>query len=180
MKRYGFFIWGDFLKKLFVIISTVTIFSCGYVLHMSYSLSGAAAWSLIVSSVNSSPWELVKPFVIVYIMWCFVEMSVLRPSLLHFVCTKILSLHMFTIASTSILCFIQDEMVSIGLIFLILFIAQVLAYFMYRSECRYELFFVPIMVSFAVLFAFILFCSFYPPQFLHFYDKGRMTYGLLL
>lgn len=144
---------------------------------MSYTLSGAAAWSFVVSSVNSSPWELVKPFVIVYIMWIFVELSVLRPSLVHFVCTKILSLHLFAAASSSVLCFLQGELLSLSVIFLFLFIGQLSSYFMYCSKCRYELFFVPIILSFGILFACVLFASFYPPKLLHFYDKGRMLYG---
>lgn len=160
------------MKKFFWIVSAVCIFLCGAVLHISYGASGGAAWSLIVSSINNSPWELVKPFVLVYIMWSFIELSILRPSLLHFVCGRIISLHFFTIVSSSILCYVNDEWISFAVIFSVTVISELLCHVMYSAKCRTELFFVPIIISFGILFFCILFCSFYPLPIIHFKVKS--------
>lgn len=166
------------MRKFFRLISAVCIFLCGTAVQISYEASGHAAWSLIVSSVNNSPWELVKPFALIYIMWSFIELSVLRPSLLHFVCGRILSLHFFVISSSCILCFVNTEIISFAVIFSLIVVSELLCHLMYRSECRFELFFVPIMISFGILFFCILFCSFYPPCIIQFYDRTSGSYGL--
>ena len=178
MKQRSFFSGDDILKKFFWLISAVCVFLCGVVLQISYEASGHVAWSLVVSSVNNSPWELVKPFILTYIMWSFIELSVLRPSLLHFVCSKIISLHFFVIVSSTVLCFVIEQSISFVVIFSIIIISELLCYLIYRSKCRIELFFIPIIISFGILFFCILFCSFYPPCIMHFYDRVSRSYGL--
>ncbi len=156
------------LKRYFYLISTAVIFPCSLILHIAYQASGAAAWSILVSSVNGSPWELVKPFILVYIIWFFVELAYLRPSLLHFTCSKILSLHLFIALSLVLLCitrsFITSELVFFSLIFVSLLISEYISYALYRCKVRTELFYIPILISFVGLLICVLFFSVYPPK----------------
>ena len=163
-----YFLWGDFmLKKYFWAASAISVFICGYVVHIGYEISNHAAWSLLVSSVNSSAWELTKPFALVYILFVFIELSYMRPSLLHFVCAKILLLHGFALMSV-ILLGISRNFLIYPTIFLSLLTAEFLSYKLYYSKCRIELFFIPIFISFAVFFFTLLFASVYPPPFFPF------------
>ena len=82
-----------FVKKYFPFIGSAVIIVCGGLLHYSLLLSDRAAWSLIVSSVNDSAWELFKPVGFVYIFWIIIELSYLRPSLMHFVCAKTIGMY---------------------------------------------------------------------------------------
>ena len=139
-----YFLWGDFmLKKYFWAASAISVFICGYVVHIGYEISNHAAWSLLVSSVNSSAWELTKPFALVYILFVFIELSYMRPSLLHFVCAKILLLHGFTFLSVILLGFSRNFLIY-PTIFLSLLTAEFLSYKLYYSKCRIELFFIRI------------------------------------
>ena len=160
------------MKKLFVLISCAGIFLSGLVLQSSYEISGHAPWSMLVSSVGSSAWELTKPYLLVFIMWSFIELSCLRPHLLHYLSSRIISMHFFICLSCSAmllserLCAAEPGMLIE--IFLCILAAETLQAFLYRSRVRTELFFVPLMISFAALFFSILFCSFYPPPFIIF------------
>lgn len=170
------------MKRIFWLISAVFVFLSGFIMQISYQTSGAAAWSFIVSSVNESPWEQVKPFVIACIMWSFVKLSVLRPSLLRFVSCEILCIHLFIFISCTFLsigCFVCNEyLIELLIIFISLTISQALCQRMVNGNKRTELFFVPIMISFGLLMCCILFCSFYPPQLPPFFDSGKQIYGI--
>ncbi len=155
------------LKKYFWAASAVFVFICGYVVHIAYEVSDHAAWSLLVSSVNSCAWELTKPFALVYIMYVFIELSYMRPSLVHFVCAKILLLHGFALMSVILLAVSQNFLI-FPTIFISLLTAEFLSYKLYYSKCRIELFFIPIFISFVVFFGILLFASVYPPPFFPF------------
>ena len=150
------------MKKCFWLISSVIVFICGYVVHIGYEVSNRAAWSILVSSINDSAWEMTKPFAIVYIMFVFIELSCLRPSLLHFVCSKILMLHGFAFMSVILLKIFPKTPFLV--IFVSLCVAEFLSYSIDKSKCRIELFFVPIFISFVLFFTVLLFASVYPPN----------------
>lgn len=151
-------------RRYFWAVSAIGIFLCGYAVHIGYEVSGHAAWSLLVSSVNGSPWELVKPFALVYILWTFIELSCLRPSLLHFVCARIIMLHGFAGMGILLTAFFGNVMVLLPA----LLAAEYLCSCLYRARCRTELFFAPLMVSFIAFFTILLFGSVYPPPFFPF------------
>ena len=150
------------IKKYFWLISSVMVFVCGYVVHIAYEASGRAAWSILVSSVNGSPWEMTKPFSLVYIMFVFIELSCLRPSLLHFVCSKIIMLHGFAFLSVILLAVFGKT--TFLVIFVSLCVSEFLSYGINKSKCRIELFWIPIFISFVLFFAVLLFASVYPPN----------------
>ena len=172
------------MRRYFYLISTAVIFSCSLVLHIAYQASGGAAWSILVSSVNGSPWELVKPFVFVYIIWFFVELSYLRPNLLHFTCSKILSLHLFIALSLILLCTVRSfwriEYLSFGVIFFSLIISEYISYLIYHNKRRIEFFCIPIFISLGGLLTCILFFSVYPPKLPIFFDAVLEGYGYRL
>ena len=154
------------MPKKYLPVHILGMFLCGFVLQFSYRASGGAAWSLLISSLNRSPWELTKPFLLVYIFWSFIELSCHRPHLLHYVCAKILSLHLFcwlsllTLSGLSL--FTTQEYIFQGGILLCLTFSELLFRRWYVSRCRFELFFLPLLLSFILLFSCLLFCSLYP------------------
>ena len=154
------------MKKLFLPVSVISIFLCGFVLHISYEASGHSVWSLLISTVRPSPWELVKPFALVFIMWSFIEMSCIRPHLLCYVCARIIALIVFVTGSCTALCTLSilTGWKRLGVIFVCLMLSELLQYFICRSGKRTEIFFIPLMLSFGVLFFAFLFCTFYPPD----------------
>ena len=160
---------GKSVKKYFWLISTLFVFMSGFVMQISYRTSGAAAWSYFVSSINDSPWEQIKPFVLACIMWSFVKLSVLRPPLLHFVSCEILSFHIFIILACAVLsvsrlasneCLFEPAVILPALL-----LSQSISQKMVSGAVRTELFFIPIMISFGLLITIILFASFFPPNF---------------
>ena len=173
------------MKKIFILPFGALIFLCGLVLQFSYETSGGAAWSMLVASLSSSPWELAKPYMLVFIMWSFIELSCLRPRLLHFICARIISLFILLMTScTALLCLGElrvEAPCMLSVIFICILAAETAEYLMYRSSIRTELFFVPLIISFAVVFFCILFCSFYPPPFAFFRAGSNImnTFSLL-
>ena len=155
--------WGDGMEKRFWPVSAVSVFVCGYVLFVAYGISGAASWSYLVSPVSHSPWELVKPFAWVYLFWSFIEMSVLRPPLLHYVCGRILSLHLFVLLGLGVLTLIPNAAAQEWSILLaigsVLLVSQLSCDRLVRSRRRWELFFVPLLISFIMLFFCLLFLT---------------------
>lgn len=147
-------------------VHIVGMFLCGFVLQSAYAYAGQAAWSLLISSVNNSPWEMTKPFLWVYIFWSFIELSCHRPHLLHYVCARILSLHLFGWLSWILLSCLQplalNEPLLLGVLLVSMVIAECCLWHWYRSHCRFELFFVPLLLSFILLFFSLLFCTLYP------------------
>lgn len=172
------------MKKGFAFIGTAVIFIFGTIIHYSYILSDGAVWSLLISSVNSCAWETLKPFAIVYIMWVIIELSVLRPSLLRFVCIKILMLYMFA-TMTLIYCmcvnifliFDFSEYIILGGILIFIFYTQNLSYKIYNSKKKIEIFVVPIFIALILFIIMILFFSVYPPPFTVFRDLKTNTFG---
>ena len=160
------------MKKLSLPINVISVFLCGLVVQMSYDASGHAAWSLLISAVRQSPWETVKPFGLVFIMWSFIELSWLRPHLLRFVCARMTALLFFVPAACILLCtapaLCRDEWFRSGVILLCISAAEILQTVIYRSGRRIELFFIPLLAAFAVIFFSFLFCTFYPPDMLFF------------
>ncbi len=173
------------MKRFFWLIGSAIIFIFGEILHYSYITSNKAVWSILISSVNSSAWEILKPFTIAYIMWIVIELSVLRPSLLHFVCAKIISLYFLVIlVIVYILCinmFSVGERYEIillsGICPIILFV-QFLSYRIYKSKVKIEIFWIPILLSLFLFLIMILFLTLYPPHFIVFYDMKKNIFGI--
>lgn len=153
----------DIIKKYFWLISASAVFCFGTVLALSYEVSGHTAWSIIVSSVNSSAWECLKPFALVNIFWIFIELSYLRPSLLRFVSSRILFLDIFVISTFLILRFFELDTIRYYVILLLLVTAMFLSYKLYDSKMRCDLFFIPLIISFVILFFMLLIFSVRPP-----------------
>lgn len=174
---------GELMKRYFWLISTVSIFVCGLVLHIAYEESGRAAWSILISSVNASPWEMTKPFVLIYIFWVFIELSCLRPSLLRFVCAKLAAMYLFAGASVTGIYFVGiaglPEWAVFAIIFISLLAAQRISYGIYRCGIRIDLFWTVLLLSLGLMLAMILFCSLYPPHFPVFMDRHYHTYGMI-
>ena len=177
---YLFFCRGEPMKKItkkyFWFVSALGIFGFGMVLALSYRLSEGAAWSLLVSSIRETPWECMKPFAIVSILWVFIELSCLRPSLLRFVSSKIIFLHFFAWGTFLILTLILKFLPFTdywydwyGIVFLMLLLSEVLSYRLYESSKKYEKYdwlFLPLMVSFVIFFFMILLFSVHPPKWI--------------
>ena len=160
------------MARRFRIISTVMIYLCGWILHMAYMTSGGAAWSYLISSIGSSPWELTKPFLLVDMGWILIELSCLRPSLLHYVSARILSLHFFGITGMTGLWLLQLfpaipllELWEHSWLLITLWLSQYISRILFRSPVRLELWIIPLLLSLAPILACILFCTFYPPPF---------------
>lgn len=158
------------MKKGLSLIGAAVIFAFGIILHYSYIISGGTVWSILISSVNNSAWETVKPFAIAYIMWIVIELSVLRPSLLRFVCAKIIMLHMLTFSiigySLCINMFADTryrEIILLGGIFAVITAVQILSYKLYDSNLKPEIFWIPVLISLFLFMIMILFCTVYPP-----------------
>ncbi len=157
------------IRKYFWVVSTVCIFLCGMVLFVAYELSNHAAWSILVSAVNGSPWEYSKPFSIVYIFWTFIELSCLRPSLLRFVSAKIMGLALYVFFANGVMWLAQTFSREYMLMFLVIFVCILLtnwlSYGLYQRSVRCEIFFVPLIFVFWILFGMILFCTVCPMTF---------------
>lgn len=170
------------LKNYFWLISTAAVLFFGLILWYSYGLSHAAAWSILVSGTNYSAWEMAKPFYIIDIFWVFIELSYLRPSLLHYLSARILSLHVLIFLSLTAGVFYLNGTREITpfyffIIFIILIISHGLSHILNRSIIKWELFFVPIFISFLIIFFMILFLSLFPPHNIFFYDFYSQNYG---
>ena len=173
------------MKKIFAFVGAAVVFVFGFVLHISYITSGGTVWSVLISSVNGSAWETLKPFALAYIMWIIIELSYLRPSLLHFVCAKIIMLYFLAFLFIAY-CLIVRNFID-GLfckilfycgIYAILCVVQLLSYRLYKSAVRIELFYVPILLSLFLFCVMILLFSVYPPHFVPFYDFEFDIYGV--
>ncbi|MBQ8134172.1 MAG: hypothetical protein IJ192_07210 [Clostridia bacterium] len=177
---------GDSVKKLFPYIGAVMIFGCGLIIHFSYIWSDKAAWSLIISSVNNSAWEIYKPFGLVYINWIIIELSCLRPSLLHFVCSKLIGMYVLcaTVLSVSMLFHFLPQSFSEYTVYaaggLGILLAQIVGYRLYASKIRSELFYVPLILSLMAMVFLIIILTFYPPKWGVFYDFVGGFYGRVI
>ncbi len=154
------------IKQYFWFVSTLGIFGFGMVLVWSYELSEGAAWSLLVSGIRETPWEWMKPFAIVYILWVFIELSCLRPSLLRFVCSKIIGLQVFVWGAFLILTFLPLANYRYVMVCLMLLLSECFSYQLYNSNKKYEWLFLPLMVSFVLLFFMLLLFSVHPPKWI--------------
>lgn len=161
------------LKK-YLVLSVILMFMCGTVLRIAYEASGGAVWSLLVSGVNRSPWEQTKPYALVYLMWTFLDLSVLRPKLLHFVSARLISLHCFTGGSLLLLSLSGsksgEETYSLLLLGGVLSAAVLVEYLLYRQPHRIEFLMVPLLVASAGLLLCLMFLTFYPPDWVPFRD----------
>lgn len=174
------------MKKLFPYIGAVMIFGCGLIIHFSYIWSDKAAWSLIISSVNNSAWEIYKPFGLVYINWIIIELSCLRPSLLHFVCSKLIGMYVLCAAVLSVsmlfhflpVNFSEYTVYAAGGLGIIL--AQIVGYRLYASKVMCEIFCVPLILSLMAMIFLIIILTFYPPKWGVFYDFVGGFYGRIL
>lgn len=172
------------MKKNFWLISTAVVFVAGFIIHCSYRWSEASAWSILISSVNLSAWELYKPFALIYISFIIIELSYLRPSLLHYICAKILSLHIFTILMLAVgtiylMLFCRNGFSEFYfiIIFLVLAVSEYIGNLLYNSSVKFELFYVPIILSLLIICFMLLIFSLYPPHNAVFYDFFDMDYG---
>lgn len=173
------------MNRIFAFFGAAVIFVFGFVLHISYITSGGTVWSVLISSVNDSAWETLKPFAIAYIMWIVIELSYFRPSLLHFVCAKILMLYFFSVLMIVYCLFVRrfvsgipSEVFFYGGIYDILCVVQLLSYRMYKSPVKTEIFYIPILLSLFLILVMILLFSIYPPHIIPFYDFKADIYGV--
>lgn len=170
------------VKKYFPLIGAAIILGIGTILHFAYGLSDKAAWSYIVSSVNLSAWELYKPFGYAYIFFIIIELSYLRPSLIDFICSKLIGMYVLccVILSGAMLIhlfsadvFIFSLVVSaIGVI-----LAQIIGYKLYNSDFKKNYFIFPLIVSLFAMIFLLLILSFYPPHWGIFYDFYSGGFG---
>ena len=150
---------------------------------MSCTLSGHASWSLIISGVNNSAWEVCKPFALVYTGWIVIELSYLRPSLLRFVCAKITGEYVFFLCGliSVTACFLLPEQLqqtfAVMAVSLSVIAAQMVSYFIYNRHIRAELLCVPLLFSFGIIILLLIILTFYPPHFPPFYDYRLGLYG---
>ena len=155
------------IRRSYCFLLCTGIFISGLILSLGYLLSEGAAWSIIISSVNGSAWELTKPFIIILIFSAFLDLSCLRPSLLRYVSDKLISIGIFTLLSLTGLrllniCFsgtltFPPELIRYPYIFICICISQLVLYTLYNRAVRTELFFMPLLTGLAVLLGFILF-----------------------
>ena len=173
---------GDRMKKYMLLAAAVN-YLCGMMLRMSFVLSGHAAWSYIISSVNGSAWELFKPFAVVYIAMIIIELSVLRPSLAGFICAKA--------AGLCILCFLMllsGTLVSYApstvfcdtAALFCTFTAQAASYAVYRKVRFPGCFALPAALTISSFVMLIIVFSFYPLHLPVFFDSIHKLYGRTL
>lgn len=169
------------MKKLFPFAAAVLTFLCGLVLRFSFVLSGHSAWSYIISSVNASPWELFKPFGFVYIGMIPIELSVLRPKLLRFVCDKVCTLMLLCVLVLSVGMIAGSrgwsELLTELAVLLCIIAANALSYHMYKSGVRTELFAPPLLCVLCSFILMLIILSFYPPRIPVFFDSINNIYG---
>ena len=172
----GIYLNGDDVKKRYAAVSAALGFCFGAVIYFSYRLSGHAAWSLIISAVNSSAWELFKPFGISYLAVIPIELSWLRPELRKFICARMTGVYVLAavIIGLAMLCRIEDDRLYYPLVMMIAAageaLSAVLSYRLYYSRRYISYLLLPAVVTiFAVVFM-ILILTFYPPQWGIFYD----------
>lgn len=170
------------MKKIFPLIGTVVIFLCGSILRITPTLSDKAAWSYLVGSVNASPWELYKPYAIIYIGWIIIELSCLRPPLTHFVSAKLTGLLLLctsVLTLGTIFCSLPFDLALTfplaGLSGIIL--AQVLSYRLNHSTIRIEILLLPLLIMLFCMIMLLLILSFYPPHWGIFYDSVHHRFG---
>ena len=162
------------VKKLFPVFGAIMILISGWVLHCTPVISGTAAWSRIIGSVNFSAWELYKPFAIVYLFWILIELSFLRPHLLHFVCSKLVGMYILCAAvlflSVMLRGFMHEPYIRLSAAALGIILAQTVSYLLYSSSFPVESLKVPLILSLMCMVFLLLFLSFYPPGWAIFYD----------
>ncbi len=171
------------MKKFFSLISSGAVISFGFLMYYSDRLSNNAAWSLIISGVNRSGWELYKPFALAYILFILIELSYLRPSLLRFVCDKItgllalcaMSLTLGTICGYLPPCFADAGLIASAVVSVSS--AEFLSYRLYKKQIRSDWFAVPLLVAFAAMIFLLIVLTFYPPHLLPFFDRLSGIYG---
>lgn len=169
------------MKKLFPVFIAVVTFVCGLVLRFSFVLSDHSAWSYIISSVNASPWELFKPFGFVYIGMLPIELSVLRPRLLRFVCARICGLMLLCtlILSAGMLAGTGEwsELIIELSVLACMLVADMLSYRLYSAGVRVELFAAPLLCILCSFVLLLIILSFYPPHLPVFFDRINNIYG---
>lgn len=171
--------WVISVKKafLFPILGSVIIIISAAILHFSLPLSGNAAWSLIISSRSNSPWELYKPLGFVYIFFTFIELSVLRPALLHFVCSKAVGMYIlcFSALAAAMLTAAMPEYFPGQSFFITAAVsvsaAQLCSYRLYNSRLRVEILWLPLMLSVLCMLILLITLSFYPPHCVFFIPR---------
>ena len=162
------------VKKYFSIVGAVIMICCAWVIHISIVTYDRAAWSLHVSSINGSPWELFKPLGLVYIFFTFIELSCLRPSLVHFVSSKVIGMYVLCICALSagtVFQYMQEFFPTQRFLIVAVisvFAAQITAYRLFRSEIKVEIFCIPLAVSVLCMLFLLITLSFYPPDMVFF------------
>lgn len=149
------------MKRTRMIVFIVMQLLCGQVLHIAYEASGGSVWSWLISGINSSPWEHVKPFALVYYFWSFIELSVYRPHLDIFVSARILSLLLFVVCCPVLLYFCPAGG---GVVVpLCLCVAEMMQMLIYHKARWTKHLLGPLLLAALLMLAALLFFSFYPP-----------------
>ena len=141
-------------EAYFLPLSCAAAVSAGMILKMSAKWSDTAAWSYIISPVSNTPWELFKPFAIAYMFWILIELSCLRPHLLHFVCSKSIGLYtlffalfLFHYILSPLLPF---DVFSAWTASAAAIIAECVSYSLYKSDIRVEIFSLPLLLTYLI------------------------------
>ena len=167
---------GDYVKKRYALVSAAVSFCFGAVIYFSYRISGHAAWSLIISAVNSSAWELFKPFGISYLAFIPIELSWLRPDLRRFICARMAGAYVMAavILGPAMLCRTPDDRLYYPLAMLIAAAGEtasaIFSYRLYFSRKYISHLILPAVATVLAMVFLILILTFYPPHWGIFYD----------
>ena len=135
-------------------LSFFVILSVGWVFRMCFEWSDKAAWSYIISSVYDTPWNVFKPFALAYMGWILVELSCLRPHLLHFVCAKSVGLYALfglIFIFMPLLCqFISFELAVIPVSVISIAVSVIISYAVYKSKFPVEIFRLPLILTYII------------------------------
>ena len=141
-------------ESFFLPLSCAAVTAAGYIFSMSGIWSDRAAWSYIISPVIDTPWEIFKPFALAYIFWILIELSCLRPHLLHFVCSKSVGIY-FLFSAVFLLYYIFSpwlnfSILSISVPFTAVIIAECVSYALYNSSVPIEILKIPLLLTYLV------------------------------
>lgn len=166
------------------IIGTVVCFISATLLHFSYDWSNGSVWSILFAAANESIWEHIKILTLPYLLWSFIELSVLKVPLKKLIVAKTAGTYFITFATIVFFKFYTSitkrsvVFVDITSAFLWIAIAFFITYKILNSDINFNLLFTPAV--FALLLFIVMFLTFTinPPQIDVFLDPISNSYGI--
>lgn len=166
------------------LLGAAFVFLFGMLLRYSLYLSDGAVWSYLISSVNGSAWEQMKPFTIPFFIWCIIELAVIRPSLLKFITSKIIVFYAYLCAGlfymvlyTAIAEGAWRLFVYAGL-FVIILLSHICSYKLICSRAKTEIYIIPCLAALVIFVWMMIIFTVHPPKAALFFDTFTGTYGL--